>query len=97
MFVYYVLFIVDGNQPTDLQDATVKLISNADCNAQYGCNTDRRQQLCASADGIDACKFKPILYIRCDLEHLIMSFLIIFRMVGDGGPLVVQTKADSTS
>jgi hypothetical protein len=68
MFVYSVLFIVDGNQPNDLQQATVKVISNADCNAQYGSDTGRRQQLCASADGIDACKFKPIIYIRCDLD-----------------------------
>ncbi|EFX79665.1 hypothetical protein DAPPUDRAFT_52239, partial [Daphnia pulex] len=62
-----------GVQPNALRQATVQIIPNADCNAQYGVGTIFKQQLCASAPGKDTCQGD------------------------DGGPIVVQAKADSTA
>ncbi|EFX79664.1 hypothetical protein DAPPUDRAFT_244718 [Daphnia pulex] len=45
-----------GDQPNVLQQNTVQIIPNADCNAQYGAGTIFRQQICASAPGKDTCQ-----------------------------------------
>ncbi|EFX79657.1 hypothetical protein DAPPUDRAFT_104231 [Daphnia pulex] len=44
-----------GSQPDELQQATVQIIPNADCNAQYN-GKITNQQLCASAPGKDTCQ-----------------------------------------
>ncbi|XP_046459627.1 trypsin-like [Daphnia pulex] len=46
----------EGGQPNALQQATVQIIPNADCNAQYGGGIIFKQQLCASAEGKDTCQ-----------------------------------------
>ena len=50
-------FYIGGDQPNALQQATVKVISNAECNEAYkGAIT--QQQFCAKADGIDTCQVR---------------------------------------
>ena len=56
LFIYF--FHLGGNQLNGLQQATVQINTNADCNAQYGDGTILKQQLCASAAGKDTCQVK---------------------------------------
>ena len=80
-------------QPNVLQQATVQIIPNKDCNAQYK-GVIIRQQLCASAPGKDSCQVK--LPFISSIIHVIYVVLSTFK--GDsGGPLVVQAKAGSTA
>nr|CAH0111230.1 unnamed protein product [Daphnia galeata] len=47
----------EGEQPNELQQATVTVISNAECNVAYeGLISITQQQFCAKADGIDTCQ-----------------------------------------
>ena len=48
---------MEGEQPNELQQALVTVISNAECNVAYeGLISITRQQFCAKADGIDTCQ-----------------------------------------
>nr|CAH0107901.1 unnamed protein product [Daphnia galeata] len=47
--------IEKGEQPNALQQATVEVISNAQCNVPYK-GAIKRQQFCAEADGKDSCQ-----------------------------------------
>nr|CAH0107902.1 unnamed protein product [Daphnia galeata] len=44
-----------GDQPNELQQVTVKVISNEECNVEYE-GAIRNQQFCAKADGKDSCQ-----------------------------------------
>ncbi|EFX79667.1 hypothetical protein DAPPUDRAFT_225026 [Daphnia pulex] len=48
--------VAGGDRPNVLKQATVQIIPNEDCNAQYGAGTIFRQQFCASAPGKDTCQ-----------------------------------------
>jgi hypothetical protein len=62
---------IGGSRPDVLQQATVQIIPNADCNAQYN-GKITNQQLCASAPGKDTCQVNSRLYIiqTCKTRHL---------------------------
>jgi hypothetical protein len=48
---------IEGEQPNELQQATVTVISNAECNVAYeDIISITQQQFCAKADGIDTCQ-----------------------------------------
>jgi hypothetical protein len=56
-FCFFFKNSIEGEQPNELQQATVTVISNAECNVAYeDIISITQQQFCAKADGIDTCQ-----------------------------------------